>query len=408
MQNNILLITDNQTIAEEIKAKILLLRGADNFQIFGYENCLEIIKQEKPVLILYHLKESNDDFLYLTQKIRQNPDLKTCSILLLTEKIDENFLCSAFEKGISDFMPINATDSEYTIRTLWCLQKRENLCETESKKDILTQLQILDKKNHVYTENYTYTILKEESKKNWGTFVVLAPDINIRSKISPEALMNAIKKNVRTCDILGYASDFKIYLWFRQTVKDDVLKVLEKIKTSLTSDFTICAGYIETKDMAFDRAEELANKALSKALLKGNSLLYANEPKKKEVNLELNVKNFKAHKQNFLEKLEKILSPLFYQTQKRNEEKLFETSITQSVSEEKSYFELTNDKIQSSFNISYPGYTKINIEITHQTEDKEKENKKEKHYLETNELTEEKIEYLLDSFIKDFQNYSKK
>ena len=59
---------------------------------------------------------------------------------------------------------------------------------------ILSQLKILDKNNQVYTENYTYTILKEESKKDWGTFVVAAPDINIRSKISPENLMNTIKK----------------------------------------------------------------------------------------------------------------------------------------------------------------------------------------------------------------------
>lgn len=405
MQNNIILITDSEKTAEEIKSKILLLRTADNFGVINYENCLEGIKAEKPVLILYHLNNGEEDFLNLVQKIRQNADLKTTSIILLLDKADENLLCSAFEKGVTDFMMTNASDSEFTIRTLWGLQKREKQNENENKKDILTQLKIIDKKNHVYTENYTYTILKEESKKNWGTFVVIAPDINIRSKIAPEELMNTIKKNVRTCDILGYASDFKIYLWFRQTLKDNVLNILEKIKTSLTADFTICAGYIETKDLAFDRAEELANKALSKALLKGSTFIYAQEPKKKEINLELSVKNFKLHKQSFLEKLEKILSPLFYQTQKRNEEKLFETVITQSVSEEKSFFRLKNEKTESLFNISYPGYTKINVQISHKINNEEE--KKEKLYMETNEFTEEKIEYLLNSFIRDFQTHNK-
>ena len=58
-------------------------------------------------------------------------------------------------------------------------------------------------------------------------------------------------------------------------------KVLEKIQQSLSKDFTICAGYIDTKNLEFDKAEEYANKALSKALLKGNTFIHAQEQKKK-------------------------------------------------------------------------------------------------------------------------------
>ncbi len=405
MENSILLITDNEKVSKLVKAKVLLLRNSDVFESVSSKDCLEKVKEKNPVLIFYHLTADNEEeFLNFVQKIRQNDSTKTCSVILLFEEFDENTLCSAYEKGITDFLTLDATETEFTIRTLWCLKKRENLYESQNKKDILSQLKILDKNNQVYTENYTYTILKEESKKDWGTFVVAAPDINIRSKISPENLMNTIKKTVRSCDILGYASDFKIYLWFRHTTKEDVLKVLEKIRTALTADFTICAGYIETRDIAFDRAEELANKALSKALLKGNSFLFAQEPVKKEVNLEVNVKNFKLHKENFVKKLENILSPLFYQTQKRNEEKLFETKITQTVTEERGNFSLKNEKGESFFTVSYPGYTKINVEIIHNI--KNQDLKAEKLFVDTNELSEEKLEYLLNSFIKDFQTYT--
>ena len=103
--------------------------------------------------------------------------------------------------------------------------------------------------------------------------------------------------------------------------------------------------------------------------------------------------------------MESILSPLFYQTQKRYEEKLFETKITQTVTEEKSLFKLENDKGTSTFTVSYPGFTKINIEIIHNIKDSEL--KAEKLYIETEELTEQKIDYILNSFIKDFQNYTK-
>ncbi len=404
MKNNIILICNDEKISEEIKNKILLLRNKDNFFQIKEENCFEIIKEKKPVLILYHCPINNESFLDITNKVKQNQELKDCSIIAVFDEIDENILCTAFEKGLTDFLLTSSTDSEYTIRTIWCLQKREISYESESKKEILSQLKILDKKNHVYTENYTYTILKEESKKEWGTFVVLAPDIDVRSKISPDSLMGIIKRNVRSCDILGFASDFKIYLWFKQTEKDNVLKVLEKIKKVLTSNFTISAGYIETKNIAFDKAEEMANNALSKALLKGNSFIYAKEPKKKEINLDVNVKNFKVHKENLIKKLENILSPLFYQTQKRIEEKLFESKVTQVVEEEKSFFKLENEKGTSVFTVSCPGYTKINIEIIHDIKDSDL--KAEKLFVDKEEISEEKIEYLLDSFIKNFQNYT--
>ena len=404
LKNNIVLICNDEKISENIKSKILLLRNKDDFFQINEENCFDIIKEKKPVLILYHCPINNEHFLDIISKVKQNQELKDCSIIAIFDEIDENILCTAFEKGLTDFLLTNSTDSEYTIRTIWCLQKREALHESESKKEILSQLKILDKKNHVYTENYTYTILKEESKKEWLTFVVLAPDIDVRSKISPDSLMGIIKRNVRSCDILGFASDFKIYLWFKQTEKDSVLKVLEKIKKVLTSNFTISAGYIETKNIAFDKAEEMANNALSKALLKGNSFIYAKEAKKKEINLDVNVKNFKVHKENLIKKLENILSPLFYQTQKRIEEKLFESKVTQVVEEEKSFFKLENEKGTSVFTVSCPGYTKINIEIIHDIKDCDL--KAEKLFIDKEEITEEKIEYLLDSFIKNFQNYT--
>ena len=407
MQNSILLISDNEKTAKAVKEKILLLRETDSFQSIGYEYCFERVKQRQPALVFYHYKNENEqELLDFLQKARQTEELRTTAFVLLFEKFDENVLCNAFEKGLTDFILKDATETEFTIRTIWCLQKRENLYENESKKDILAQLKILDKNNEVYTENYTYTVLKEESKSNWGTFAVIAPDINIRSKISLQSLMNIIKKNVRTCDILGYATDFKIYLWFRTTTKENVLKVLEKIKKSLTSDFTICAGYIETKNLEFDTAETLANKALSKALLRGNSFIYAQEPKKKqEINLEENIQNFKAHKENFVKELESILSPLFYQAQKINEEKLFETKITQRVSSEKASFRLENDKGQSTFAVSFPGFTKINIEILHNIKDADL--KAEKLSLDSQQLDGKKIEYLLNSFIKEFQDYTK-
>ena len=92
--------------------------------------------------------------------------------------------------------------------------------------------------------------------------------------------------------------------------------VLNKIQKNLTHDFTICAGYTEIKNKNFEKAEIITNKALSKALLKGNLFLYAEEK---------NTDNTITNDKIVYKSVENILSPIFFQYQKRNEERLFET-----------------------------------------------------------------------------------
>lgn len=408
MKNSIVLITDNEDIAPKIEDKILLLRDNDSFERIPSINCFENIKNIKPVTIFYHLTieqtENNDEidkFLNFIQKLRQTDELKTTSIILLFDQINEEVLSSSFEYGINDFLQTNSTPSEFTIRTIWGLQKQEKTAEEKNTKDILSQLKIIDKNNNVYTENYTFTILKKESKKNWGTFVTIAPDINIRNQLSPQVLMKSIKKIIRTSDILGYATDFKIYLWFSTTKKENVEKILQKIRENLAPDFSISAGYIETKNIPFDTAEEIANRALTKALLKGNTFIYATEEDKKIPKVEERTINFKHHKKNLTKKITSILTPLFYQIQKIQEEKLFETKITQKVTEEESIFRLENTKGKSFVNINYSGFTKINIEIIHNI--KEKDLKAEKLFIEAENFSEKKIENILNNFIKEFK-----
>ena len=193
MNNNVILVTNNGNVTQKIQKSLVLLREKDCFLSIRSTNCFETIKEKQPSVIFYHYAQSklknnidkSENLVNLLYKVKQNPVLKNTSIILLYENIDEEDLCLFFEKGISDFLSVSASDTELTIRTIWCLQKKELLKKYEKEKDILSELKIIDKNNNVFTENYIQKILKEESSKNWGTFVSLAPDINIRSKISP-------------------------------------------------------------------------------------------------------------------------------------------------------------------------------------------------------------------------------
>lgn len=407
MKNSIFLISNRISKAEEFKSKILLLRNIDEIITLRHENCFEKIKNQKPSLIIFHLGEFDyeEDLFNLLTKIKQNKNLKTSSFLLIMDVIDENILCTAFEKGITDFLLSSATESEFTIRTLWCLKQKEKEQISDNNKRILNQLNIIDEKNDVFTEGYTNSVVKKESLKDWGTLAALSPDVNVRSKISPESLVSIIKKNIRSNDIIGYSTDFKIYLWFSKTSKKNVSKILEKIKENLTPDYTVSAGFVETKDITFEKAEELANRALSNALLCGNSFICVEETNynKADINFDNN-NNFKFNKQKFLKKLQNVLSPLFYQTKIIYEEKLFETKINQFVTEDRSVFNLKNQNGESTFILNYQGFTKIRIETQHDI--KNYELTKNKTFIELEDLTEEKISYLLNNFIKDFQNYT--
>ena len=410
-ENNILLITDNSIVSDLIKNKLLLLRNIDNFSAAKYENAFSVIKKEKPCIVFYYIdkgKKRESEFLNFINKVSQNPDFSQCQIIPIFSKTNDELLCSAFEHGISDFLNIKSSDTEFTLRVLWALQKKELERNLETKKNILAQLNIVDKENDLYTKDYINKIIKTKSENGKGALAVVAPDVNTRSILSPAHLASIIKKNIRATDVIGFANDFKLYLWFEKTKAKDTTTIFSKIKNELPKNCTISAGIVELNNSSFEEAEQQANKFLAKALLKGNSYLVARStpvsklaPKKHQKPI---IKNFKLFKLAFHKKIEYIVAPLFYQTQKRIEEKLFKTTIQYKTEENDCYFLLENEKLKSIFELTYPGYTKINIDITH---GKEYENISNKRLsLDISEMTTTKLGNLLDEFINEFQNLS--
>ena len=89
----------------------------------------------------------------------------------------------------------------------------------------------------------------------------------------------------------------------------------------------------------------------------------------------------------------------------RRPERLFETKISQKVGEQKSFFKLENENGFSSFNVNCSDNKNIDIEIFHNIKDMEL--LADKICLNSNEINEEQIENILNSFIKEFQSYTK-
>jgi len=394
LKNNILLITENYRLAQKIRSKIILLRNTDNFNILESENTFSEIKEKEPSIILYHLTKYNEeDFLVFIQKIKQSQDFKTCPVILLYDQINEDILCSAFELGIADFVSTKATETELTVRTIWAIKKLEKEIELQKNSRILSELKIIDNKNFVFTENYAATIIKNIVANNEGSFVLISPDINVRNKISAEFFINFIKNNLRNLDILGFYDENKIYLWLEKTTCQNALNIVKKIQKKCAADFSFSASCIETLNLDYETLNNLAVKALSKALLKGNSVTIAKKEKEKEK------KDYTNE-----EKLENFLLPLFYQYQKIKEEKLFETKIKQKLEKNNCFFKLENEYGQSSFIVKIKNKNCFIIELLHNIINMEL--KAEVVSIQNNNLYKEEIEKLLIKFIDDFQRFT--
>lgn len=402
-ENSVFFITKSDKAAAFVKEKLLFSRAADKFVHIGYENCYETVKAHRPQVIFYDIRYNQSEFFEFLKKVKATPSLDCSSVILIFEKVDEELLCSAYENGISDFITFSASDSEFTVRVLWAFRRKGSIQAARKKTQILSNLKIIDKKTGIYTKNYTYTILKEESKKSSGTLAVTAPDIASRTNLTPEVLARIVKKCLRKTDILGFSGDFKLYIWFPDTNADTVVKILRKIERKLPENASISAGIYQSS--SFEQMEENANKALSDALLKENSfVVYTGIKPEKNQQTHSSYKNFKSFKQNFLKKYESEVSPVFYRTQKIIEEKLFETVVNQKINENESVFSLKNKNCESVFCVTYPGYTTINIDMTHDTGF---ETKRSRTNFSLKDLDGDRIGAVLDDFIKEFQILSK-
>jgi hypothetical protein len=87
--------------------------------------------------------------------------------------------------------------------------------------------------------------------------------------------------------------------------------------------------------------------------------------------------------------------------QKLYEEKLFETQIEQYSNSALSAFTLKHGDQVSELKITYPGFSKINIDLLHQGLDSP-ENKRIS--LDLTELDDSKLTKILEKFIKEFKS----
>lgn len=410
-ESSIVLITNNEEVAQILKPKLILLREIDNILPIKYEDAISQIKEASPKVVLLHSSDENAKCLELIRQIKTDEETKDCAVLLIVDHYDQDFILSAYDENISDYFTLSADDAEILMRIIWCIKKSDLIAKLKKQHHFLEELGVIDKKTGFYTQEYSDKILKTEFEhlkklELEGTLLLISASEDSKTKLDPLVLAKAIRKSTRESDVIIHEKANRFYVLLNKTNLKGSFTVLEKIKRNVGEIFTLTAGVTGIGDKDSEQVKKELLNAITEAISTKQDLVIANEEEKNLAGgnwldkINSNQKNFKLFKQAFNKKLEKVITPVFFQIQKKYEEKLFETQIEQSSNATLSSFVLKKDERTSELKITYPGFSKINIDMLHQGFDSP-ENKRIS--LDLTELDEKKLTDILEKFIVEFK-----
>ena len=397
MQRNIILVTNDNKIENFLKTKLVLLREVDSIIVSNYTDAKNDIEKYCPDVVFVYCSYEQEECLELIKGIKNIP------VILLMENYDKDLLLAAFDAGIKDYLTLSSTDADVLIRTIWALKDKYKQDKADMTEHLLENLNIMDKDSVIYIDyqkifDYEIEQIKKTSKD--AVFMVLSPTDNAKLNLDEKTFANKLCSILRNSDIIAKAINYRYYLLLNKTNTKGAFVLFDRIKSETGVD--IAAGISAINNQTFEELEYETLNANIDALSTGKEVIVVNHDAASETWIdEINSspkKNFKLFKQAFNKKLENVIIPVFYRMQQIYEKNMPNAEIEQNVNEKQSIFIIKNDELENTFKITYPGFSKINIDILHDGLDSA-ENKRVSFNI--NELNEDFLEALLDEFYKD-------
>lgn len=401
--DNILLITEDENVAESVLSKLVLLRDSDSIAVCDYKTSLKALNNSCVSVVILHEKSDKEQTLNYINAIKSN----NYEIILLVNSYDPEFVIKAYDSGVNDFYSVNTDAQEMLIRTVNCFKFRTLKIKSARDYVLLNHLGAINEETGFYKYKFCKDIIEEylqEPKIQNGMFVILAVDEASKTRFSGDKLSKAIKQSVRGDDVVFVVNGGKFYILLPNIEKAGAFAVVDKIQDVLGDKILIHAGLAKISNKTFDRLEKETFAAYSEACQTNERAVYLEEKVKGIDEWMDETRNFKLFQNSYLHKLENVITPVFYRLQKAYEEKLFNTKIEQYSDELQSVFRLKHEKCESCLRIIYPGLTKLFINITYEGL-KSPENRDIE--LELNEVNQNKISKIVEDYIKDFKKFVK-
>lgn len=407
IDDNILLITDNDEVSESVLSKLVLLRDSDSIAVCDYKSAKKTLENPSVSIVIVHEKDDKEKTLNLIKSIK-SPDY---DIILLVNEYNAKFILTAYDVGANEYFAVSSEPYEMLIRTVNRFKSRAISAKATRDLALLKQLGVVDEETGFYKYKFSRELLAQfiqDKKIQNGMFVVLGLDEASKTRFSADKLSKAIKKSVRCDDIVSVVKGGKFYMILPNIDQNGTIALVNKIQRVLGDKLIIRSGMAKITDKTFERLEKEAFAALAEAAQTSQTAVFLEEHTKTLDEWldteEKDDKNFKLFKNAYNNKLEKVIAPVFFRLQKTYEEKLFKTKIEQYTDELQSVFQLKNAELESRLKITYPGFAKIMIYITHSGLDTP-DNREIS--LNLNEVTQKEVAKIVEDFIKEFKKSRK-
>lgn len=403
IEDNILLITDDDEVAESILSKLVLLRESDSIAVCNYEMSRNILKNSGVSIVIIHEHKDKKNTFDLIKDIKSSD----YDLILLVNRPDKDFILSAYDEGVKDYFAVESEPYEMLIRTINCFKAHAVKAKLCRDNMLLRQLDVIDEETGFYKYKFSKELLTEflkDKKIQNGMFVILSLDEESKTRFSADKLAKAIKSSVRCDDIVFIVRGGKFYIILPNIDKSGTFAVLSKIQNTLGLKMIIRAGISRILNKSFERIEKECFAGMSEACQKNETAVFLEEKVKTLDEWldddEKSEKNFKLFKNAYNNKLEKVIAPVFFRLQKTYEEKLFNTKVNQYTDELQSVFHLKHKTQEGRLKILYPGFAKIVINISYEGLESPENSE---ITLNLNEVTQESLAKIVESFIKEFK-----
>ena len=409
--NNILLISDNIDIANSVKQKLVLLRENDNITVCDFKGIKKNLENSLySVVVLHEMEDSASTLKTISQIKAMKPDAE---LMLMLNDTNEQLVLDAYDKGIYDYFLYDAEAYEMVIKTINCIKMRLQKDIQARNEKFLYQLGVIDTKTNLYQYKYLKEIFIEISDNlriQNGVFAIITLDDRNKTKISINRLANTIKTSVRGDDIIAIARGGKIYLIMPNIDLSGSKKLIEKIQNKMGNDFQVRAGLAKVGIQSFETLDKYAQDGLISAIQNDSIAVclqdniecqdgWLNDDEETKTNKH---KSFKLFKIIYTNKMNSVITPLFYRYQKDFENSLTNTNVSQYSNNVESVFCLKNDSIRSELIIRYDGYAKFNVEIIHSGLDSPENSKFE---TPLSKMTEKYLSTLLKQLKSEYKQY---
>lgn len=394
MQNRIVLVSDDTDFFEYILPR-LNLRKSDELYRFCFKDIPNKLDSVLSSMIIINSEGAFNSTLELLDLIKGTPSV------VFAYNEDEAFRIQAFNAGCFAYITMLTPDNEFQAKIKYGLSILNSLKKQNRYRDILVEKGLITLNNEVYLD-YNKILEKEIEKvnKNAGSSVLIAISPNEKTKFLLQAnqIETFILTGIRQNDILMNFAPNKYFLLLNDTNIPYAEKIWAKIEKTMPEK--IYAGFALVQNRT---REQVVNEALNKlheAINRDFSL-----PEQKHTSFEA-VGNFKIFRKEFNKNLEKIITPVFYHTQQKYGNKLFEMSVNNKFENGVGVLNLKSKYTEGILKITSPGCTKINIDVEYKSNRNVVLKTLPAHKritFEPNELEAGLLEDLIEQFISEFK-----